>query len=268
MLDLPQELTDKVIDYLYDDKPSLAACSRVCWAWVPATRVHIFSDITLRRKWNRLFHPQFRPFIDMLATESCTFAPFVARLTLAELDQTPAEGQEFAPAFSLLGKLTAVTSLTFMRWRDLGAQPVPDLLHATSLSEITFSHLALSSADQLFSMLELCPQLTSLAIVLVSWGSSPSSPTVYSHASSIRRLRLVGCPRDSFLDIFSPPDSPLKLSCNTVEIRGITLEDIPSIGRFLTCVAGCLQHLTISFTFSFDDESLHAESKFESRMFC
>jgi hypothetical protein len=205
----------------------------------------------------------------MLATESCTFAPFVTRLTLAELDQTPAEGQEFAPAFSLLGKLTAVTSLTFMRWRDLRAQPVQELLlHATALSEITFSHSAFSSADQLFSMLELCPQLTSLAIVLVSWGSSPSSPTVYSHASSIRRLRLVGCPRDSFLDVFVPlaPDCPLKLSCNTVEIRGITLEDIPSIGRFLTCVAGCLQHLTISFTFSFDDGSLHAESKFESRM--
>ncbi|KAJ7877013.1 hypothetical protein B0H13DRAFT_2195037, partial [Mycena leptocephala] len=82
MLDLPQELTDKIIDGLHDDMPSLRDCSLVCWAWVPATRFHLFSDITLRRRWGRIMQPQFRPFVDMLATESRTFALFVTRLTL------------------------------------------------------------------------------------------------------------------------------------------------------------------------------------------
>ncbi|KAJ6584443.1 hypothetical protein B0H19DRAFT_1105080 [Mycena capillaripes] len=245
MLDLPQELTDKIIDCLHEDKSSLAECSRVCWAWVPATRFHIFADIILRRRWNRLIHPQFRPFLDMLATESCTFAPFVTRLTLEYLDGTPEEGQEFRTAFSLLSHLTSTTSLTFSHWHNLGVQPVHDLLsHLTVLSEITLEHVRILSAHQLFSMLEMCPSLTSLTVVSVSWGPS-SSPIVYSHGGSIRKLRLGKCNITEFLDGFTQKNIISRLSCNIVEIRGISPEDISSVGRFLALVAGSLQQLTI-----------------------
>ena len=43
--DLPQELYEVIIDYLYDDKASLASCSLVSKAWIPTARLHLFRTI-------------------------------------------------------------------------------------------------------------------------------------------------------------------------------------------------------------------------------
>lgn len=51
--DLPVELSDSVIDHLWDDSGSLAACTLVCRAWLPSARTHLFSTVTLiPREWN------------------------------------------------------------------------------------------------------------------------------------------------------------------------------------------------------------------------
>ncbi|KAJ6451645.1 hypothetical protein C8R45DRAFT_1223821 [Mycena sanguinolenta] len=245
---LPQELTDKILDCLYDDKPSLGQCSLVCWAWVPATRFHIFNNVTLRRRWNRVMHPQFRVFLDMLAADSCTLAPFVVHLTLENLDPTPEAGREFTPALSALTRLTSVAALTFDCWQNLGVQPMHNLLpHLTALSELAFIRVVVDSATQFFNILEMCPSLTSLALESVSWGPS-STPGFYSHADSIRTLRLVECPMDEFLGIFAPLNALLQLACKTVETRGIVPEYIPSICRLLNSITQSLQHLTLDFT--------------------
>ncbi|KAK7690551.1 hypothetical protein QCA50_005649 [Cerrena zonata] len=44
---LPPETVDRIIDHLFDDKPSLAACSLVCKQWEPAARFHLFHTITI-----------------------------------------------------------------------------------------------------------------------------------------------------------------------------------------------------------------------------
>ncbi|KAK7690611.1 hypothetical protein QCA50_005710 [Cerrena zonata] len=43
-----QELVDRVIDHLWDDKPSLGACTLVCSSWLPEARYHLFREIILR----------------------------------------------------------------------------------------------------------------------------------------------------------------------------------------------------------------------------
>ncbi|KAJ7726478.1 hypothetical protein B0H16DRAFT_1592351 [Mycena metata] len=253
MLDLPQELIDRIIDDLHDDWHSLAECSLVCWAWVPASRVHLFAEITLRRKWSRFMHPQFRPFLDMLRTGSSTFAPFVVHLTLEDLDTTPADREEFFPAFLILSKLNSVKSLEFTRWRNFGLQPVENLLPAlTDLSELILNNVAIGSLGQLFGMLEMCPSLTSLAVISVTWDTT-SSPISYSHAGSVQNLRLIGRPMSplssvsKFLDAFIPKTPQSKLGCKTVETRGWMSEDTETIGRFLDSVAGSLQSLRVGF---------------------
>jgi len=59
---LPSELTDTIIDYLYDDKEALAACSLVCRSWVPGSRYHLFCSITVVAD----SHLAFGPFICFL----------------------------------------------------------------------------------------------------------------------------------------------------------------------------------------------------------
>ena len=39
---LPQEMIDMIIDFLYSEEDALAACSLVCRSWLPATRYHLF----------------------------------------------------------------------------------------------------------------------------------------------------------------------------------------------------------------------------------
>ncbi|RXW19786.1 hypothetical protein EST38_g6074 [Candolleomyces aberdarensis] len=48
MTNFPQELVDHVIDQLYDDAPSLKSCARVCRAWLPASRFHLFAKVSLK----------------------------------------------------------------------------------------------------------------------------------------------------------------------------------------------------------------------------
>ncbi|KAG7098157.1 hypothetical protein E1B28_000127 [Marasmius oreades] len=44
---LPQELIDQIIDHLHNDILSLKNCSVVCHAWLPTSRIHLFSKIRL-----------------------------------------------------------------------------------------------------------------------------------------------------------------------------------------------------------------------------
>jgi len=44
---LPNEIQDRILDFLYDPKSALETCALVCRAWVPASRYHLFSRIRL-----------------------------------------------------------------------------------------------------------------------------------------------------------------------------------------------------------------------------
>jgi hypothetical protein len=48
---LPQEITDHIIDHLWDDKHALRTCSLVCKAWSFPTRHHLFADVVITY-WN------------------------------------------------------------------------------------------------------------------------------------------------------------------------------------------------------------------------
>ncbi|KAK7023067.1 hypothetical protein R3P38DRAFT_2627941 [Favolaschia claudopus] len=250
MLNIPQELTDKIIDCLHDDKPSLYL---VCWAWVPATRFHIFADITLRRSWSRMMHPQYRPFVDMLATDSCTFAPFVVSLTLEDLDQTLEAELEISPLFTTLAKLKTVKALTFRRLGSLGEQPLYSFLpRLPSLTEISLQSVKLASADQLFTILEMCPSLTSLKLVSVSWELSTAS-AVYARRTSIRKLSIIGCPPHEFFYAFAPAHSSSRLTCTSLAIQSIVSADVENIVGLLNCTSETLVHLLLGFD-GWDDD--------------
>ncbi|KAF8907941.1 hypothetical protein CPB84DRAFT_1768214 [Gymnopilus junonius] len=47
-LRLPQELVDHIIDHLHDELMTLQNCARVCRAWTPASRFHLFAKVSLK----------------------------------------------------------------------------------------------------------------------------------------------------------------------------------------------------------------------------
>ena len=44
---IPPELCDHIIDYLHDDRASLASCALACHAWLPSARYHQFRETKL-----------------------------------------------------------------------------------------------------------------------------------------------------------------------------------------------------------------------------
>jgi hypothetical protein len=48
--ELPQELIDIIIDHLFDDSPSLKACSLACTSFLGSSRLHLFRSVTISTK--------------------------------------------------------------------------------------------------------------------------------------------------------------------------------------------------------------------------
>ncbi|KAJ7187335.1 hypothetical protein C8R46DRAFT_1059505 [Mycena filopes] len=44
---LPRELCDLIVDYLHAERATLCSCALVCRAWLPASRFHLFAEISL-----------------------------------------------------------------------------------------------------------------------------------------------------------------------------------------------------------------------------
>ncbi|OCH87950.1 hypothetical protein OBBRIDRAFT_117604 [Obba rivulosa] len=54
----PPEITDRIIDFLFDDPPALKNCSLVRHSWPPPSRYHLFASVSLHGRnlesWGRL----------------------------------------------------------------------------------------------------------------------------------------------------------------------------------------------------------------------
>ncbi|KAK0434420.1 hypothetical protein EV421DRAFT_1335392 [Armillaria borealis] len=89
---VPPELIDEIIDYLWDDKDALVACSFVCQLFCTRTRVHLFHSIELQ-------HPPDD------GSSSQNILPYIKKITIRRnSDNIPS----VTPFLSSLPNLTAL----------------------------------------------------------------------------------------------------------------------------------------------------------------
>ncbi|KIP02378.1 hypothetical protein PHLGIDRAFT_297748 [Phlebiopsis gigantea 11061_1 CR5-6] len=105
---LPQELIDYVMDFLHDDRASLRVCTLVSHTWLPAGRLHLFSDHLVRVGAANVF--------DFLRwSRSCEFGPqYVRSVRFGE--GSPRTGYipvTKTPFIDLLARLTHIEHLAF-----------------------------------------------------------------------------------------------------------------------------------------------------------
>ncbi|KAJ7168887.1 hypothetical protein C8R46DRAFT_1350376 [Mycena filopes] len=67
-LHFPPELVDRSIDYLHDDRYTLATCALVSNTWTPASRYHVFGHVNLSDE-------SWREYLRLLTSPFATFAP-------------------------------------------------------------------------------------------------------------------------------------------------------------------------------------------------
>ncbi|KAI8981268.1 hypothetical protein BD414DRAFT_420185 [Trametes punicea] len=71
MPEVPLELTDYIIDFLYSDARTLATCALVCRSWTPAARFHLFRSIVLH---DHTFTTAFQRLLKLSPTSVYTSA--------------------------------------------------------------------------------------------------------------------------------------------------------------------------------------------------
>ncbi|TCD66774.1 hypothetical protein EIP91_000965 [Steccherinum ochraceum] len=110
---IPLELVDIILDYLHDDKPTLAACSLVSRDWRPSTRYHLFQALHIGGDAIVGGYDNFLRFLDA----SPSIRPYIRSLHVSGTWKSNiAKGERCLVGpyvlVSLLDTLTALTTLT------------------------------------------------------------------------------------------------------------------------------------------------------------
>ena len=75
---IPQELSDLIVDFLHNDIAALCNAGLVCKSWLPASRVHLFSDITLSARVND------NHALEVICAEGSTIPPYITNLKIQD----------------------------------------------------------------------------------------------------------------------------------------------------------------------------------------
>lgn len=201
---IPQELFDHIIDHLHNEYSTLLNCSLVCQAWVPSSRLHLFSQIFLTI-------PKFQEgtFIGPVLTGACTrlfdlltkspeIVPHIHELSITCSDPvddpTPATVVEAeAPVYGLvveeklpplLSMLSSLRRFAFVSGGNMSWANIPECLRRAindvfSLSTLTYVRLCswiFPDPSSFTALLGQSPNLKGLALWGITFGPDSLVP--------------------------------------------------------------------------------------------
>ncbi|KAJ7830648.1 hypothetical protein B0H14DRAFT_2806782 [Mycena olivaceomarginata] len=209
---MPPELTDRIIDFLWDRQPDLRACSLVCRQWLPSSRRHLFESTTYARTLDfRLRTPE----IDPLGPEILHHMPMVRNLRNVVLGSLPPSPENF-PVLSRVVKL----SLQHTEFPSC-AELVKSLAKFPALRELELAWV------------------TCVDVGLNAWPRFPSGLEYLSIQGFARTPGILqwlssdDYPRTRALALHIPNDAPDPALLSTVS-------------KFLRCLDGHLQYLRLA----------------------
>ncbi|KAJ7680724.1 hypothetical protein DFH06DRAFT_1405370 [Mycena polygramma] len=161
-LDIPQELTDRIIDFVAGLRvkklrANLAACSLVCRAWLCRSRYHFFQNCRLLVHLNNTL-----PFGKLLRSPTCTILPQLETLTLRNNGES--FFHEIQDALKLLTNLKSLR-LYGHNWAAHGAPPPCEFLSSlSSVIELEIDCKMLGHFDHMVQTFCAIPSVTRLVV--------------------------------------------------------------------------------------------------------
>lgn len=151
---LPPELTDSIIDYVYDDKKTLASCGRVCKSWVDRSLYHLWRRIVVDSTHETMKRLAF--FLDIIR-DSPASVKQIEHLELSLLDHTLSDG--------IIAQLPLMSRLTTLSLNHLTVQSVPhDVVLSYSLEKLTISHMTFETMLDWHRLVVAFPNLVELTL--------------------------------------------------------------------------------------------------------
>ncbi|CCM05175.1 uncharacterized protein FIBRA_07384 [Fibroporia radiculosa] len=254
MPSVPPELSDYIVDYLYNDSRALIACSLVCRDWVATSRFHLFGRVTIDNA--RLCGA----FCRLLKTSGGGIASYVRELIISKLSATDSElliiEDALPPILALLhrAKMLTLTTLDLNPAIKRGLQ----LLPRSSTTELEVQYCHFPSFQDFAQLLDAFHHLEHLTVRGVSWSSTAFVPE-HSSAWPIARaehrpawamkLRSLTIGRDVDVSTFLGFLCSGRYCSNIVSLSVCCTfeEDADAVRSYLDVVGPSLNHLEVEW---------------------
>ncbi|KAJ6551818.1 hypothetical protein B0H19DRAFT_1073449 [Mycena capillaripes] len=239
----PSELEDVVVDFCHEDHTTLASCGLVCRDWLPVSRFHLFSSISLTTE-------NAPAFLDIL-TLSKTIPALVQTVEL----RFSGDSLLHLQVVPILILLTRTTRLTLRPARDEVTRPVCTSSLSRALTALPIVHLKFDfnsrfeALQQVIDCACLCPQLESLEVG-GSWQRTGSAdfpaPMSPQFPKGLHTLTLT-CDLANFLTwvlSLAPDDQPV---IQHLVLHHIVCREISAVVRYLHTAGPALKSLVLAF---------------------
>ncbi|KAJ7849650.1 hypothetical protein B0H14DRAFT_865721 [Mycena olivaceomarginata] len=234
----PPELEDVVIDFCHDDHATLASCGLVCQSWIPTSRYHLFSSISLTAK-------NAPDFLGILS-RSHSIRPLVRDVelrfsgsSLLDLHVVP-----------ILALLTQATRLSLRPVRDEVTRTVCTSSLSSALPALRLVHLKFDfksrfeSLQQVIDCACLCPQLESLEVG-GSWMKT-GDPAARPQLPQTLHTLILTCDLDNFLTWFLALEDRMP-TIQHLSLHHIVRREVPTVVRYLQTASPTLKSLCLAF---------------------
>ncbi|KAI0718128.1 hypothetical protein C8Q72DRAFT_151802 [Fomitopsis betulina] len=245
---IPQELCDEVIDYVWDDMPTLLACAKTCRSWVWRSQKNIFRIVSVN---NAIRFGRFTRLIN----SNKRLASYVRVFTIAKARRYKAKMDKEWP--ELLKQLPHVEELTIGRWIDLFPmenavrRSLPDLLgHIRVLRIIDTS---VGCREDFARLLAACPKMRRLGLdkahMWPSGDGDDGAAEPYGNPELLEALSLRPTHRSDLMMRFWI-SSPLATKIRKLELEMVTPGPVvfPGFESFLRATSDTLEELVLSIT--------------------
>jgi len=233
--ELPPELVDRIIDFLYDEPRALAACSLAARSWTATSRYHRFSTVRLisREDWAKFDH---------LIEISPTMIRYMRNVTI---DVT---GVHSARWFPLCTSFTSLEHITMF-----GAIIPPWQPQALALSNVapkitSFAlDVALVSRYDFWPVIRMFPNLVSLRPVEARYGTELRlvwSSSLPCYSPPISSISVITAGEGHVLDDLCNPPYPLT-SLSALDIRDVSHERRSGLQALVETYAGQITQLRL-----------------------
>ncbi|KAG7445562.1 uncharacterized protein BT62DRAFT_164237 [Guyanagaster necrorhizus] len=237
----PQELTDSVIDYLWDDPTALKSCSLTSHAFYTRTRIHIFGNMVFSRNF------PCDKFVAM-----CRSSPHIPRvikhLTLNSCYVPPDDIITFIISSLTNVKTLAMKDVSWIFWITelVNQQNVSSFPSLRSLS-IDFHHSIYASVSEALTFIHLHPRIRRLELLSVP--SLASINTAYELPARLSHLESFSISSSAFSSqlsdlMLNPRISGLSFS--HLRLFSISLQDssdIPFVSAILKMASCTLEEV-------------------------
>ncbi|TCD68718.1 hypothetical protein EIP91_010002 [Steccherinum ochraceum] len=233
--EIPQELTDMVLDLLSHDLKSLRSCSLVARQWRPRSQYHLHRSLKVCRQTD----------IKLLASiyQDELLASYVRTLDIERM-----WSPFWDSTHSLLQILGEVRSLSLVSVGDIN-QEMRQFMAArfTHLRYLSLSFVTFDTFAALTSFLNAFPALTHLSVKNVYWSRKEG---LLPDADSLHRLRdvSIGFCTDQHLLLRWLAGAADKPRLESLAVTWYEKSD--AIREFMHCLGPHLQRLTFSYVFS------------------